>query len=632
MIVFVNALISFQTTTQTYLKQTTEVSSGGWGLRLKLLRVDLSSGSMRDEFVDEDEVKLFIGGRGLGVKILIEELKPGTDPLGPENKLLFMTGPATGTAFPTSGRFHVVTKSPQTGGIGETDCGGTFGPELRFAGYDGVIIEGKAAEPVYLWIRKGEAEIRPAGRYWGKGTWYTEDGIRKELGDHDIKIASIGPAGENLVLCAAIINDKHRAAGRTAAGAVMGSKRLKAIVVRGTKRPPVADEKKLKEAVQKVLKMLKESRITGHDLPTYGTAITVGSINEHGLFPTRNFQTGVFPTAEKISGETLAKTILIKSKGCWGCPIDCGRVIRVTQSPYQVEGEGPEYEEIWALGAQCYIDDLNAVAKANNLCDELGMDPVSYGNTVGCAMELGERGKISKEKLGGLELKFGNPQAIVELTWRTAYRLGFGNDIALGAKRLAEKYGAPELAMHVKGLELPAYDPRGAQGQGLAYATSNRGGCHLGAHMIGPEIFGVPQQLNRFATEGKAQWVKKLQDLFAICDSAVFCNFATFAIWVPEIVEMLNAITGWGWSPDELLKAGDRIYTLERLFISREGFGRKDDTLPRRLLEEPMPEGPSKGHVVKLGAMLDEYYALRGWKDGKPTPQKLKELGLNKYA
>lgn len=587
---------------------------------------------MRDEFVDEDEVELFIGGRGLGVKILIEELKPGTDPIGPENKLLFMTGPATGTAFPTSGRFHVITKSPQTGGIGETDCGGTFGPELRFAGYDGVIIEGKAAEPVYLWIREGEAEIRPAGQYWGKGTWDTEDGIRKELGDSGIKIASIGPAGENLVLCATIVNDKHRAASRTAAGAVMGSKRLKAIVVRGTKKPPVADEKKLKEAVQKALKMLKESRITGHDLPTYGTAITVGSINEQGLFPTRNFQTGVFPTAEKISGATLAKTILTKSKGCWGCPIDCGRVIRVTQSPYQVEGEGPEYEEIWALGAQCYIDDLNAITKANNLCDELGMDPISYGNTVGCAMELGERGKISKEKLGGLELKFGNPQAIVELTWRTAYRLGFGNDIALGAKRLAEKYGAPELAMHVKGLELPAYDPRGAQGQGLAYATSNRGGCHLGACMISPEIFGVPEQLNRFATEGKAQWVKKLQDLFAICDSAVFCNFATFAIWVPEILEMLNAITGWGWSPDELLKAGDRIYTLERLFINREGFGRKEDTLPKRLLEEPMPEGPSKGHVVKLGSMLDEYYALRGWKDGKPTPKRLKELGLNKYA
>ena len=602
------------------------------GLKLKLLRVDLSSGSMRDEFVDEDEAKLFIGGRGLGVKILIEELKRGINPLGPENKLLFMTGPVTGTAFPTSGRFHVITKSPQTGGIGDANCGGTFGPELRFAGYDGIIIEGKAAEPVYLWIRKGEAEIRSAGRYWGKCTWGTEEGIRKEIGDSNAKIASIGPAGENLVMCAAIISDKHRAAGGTAAGAVMGSKHLKAIAVRGSKRPPVADEKKLKEAVQKVLKMFRENRITGRALPNYGTAVAVNTINEYGLLPTRNFQTGVFPTAEKISGETIARTILVKGTACWECSIGCGRVIRVTQAPYQVEGEGPEYDAIWALGPQCYIDDLNAIAKAKNLCDELGMDPVSYGNTIGCAMELSERGKISKEKLGGLELKFGNPQAIIELTWRTAYRLGFGNDIALGAKNLAEKYGSPELAMHVKGIELPACDPRGAQGQGLAYATSNRGGCHLPTYMINPEIFGVPQRLDRFATNGKAQWVKTLQNLFAICDSAVFCKFATFAIWVPEIVEMLNAITGWNWSHYELLKAGDRIYTLERLFINREGFGRKDDTLPKRLLKEPMPEGPSKGHLVKLGEMLGEYYALRGWKDGKPTHEKLKELGLRKYA
>ncbi len=601
-------------------------------MKLKLLRADLSSGSMRDEFVDEDEVKLFIGGRGLGVKILIEELKPGTDPLGNGNKLLFMTGPATGTAFPTSGRFHVITKSPQTGGIGDSNCGGTFGPELRFAGYDGIIIEGKAAEPVYLWIREGEAEIRSAGRYWGKGTWGTEDGIRKELGDSDAKIASIGPAGENLVMCAAIINDKHRAAGRTAAGAVMGSKQLKAIAVRGTKKLPVADKKKLKEAVQKVLKMFRENRITGQFLPTYGTAFAVNAINEYGLLPTRNFQTGVFPAAEKINGETIAKTVLVKGKACWECPIACRRVIRIIQAPYQVEGEGLEYEAIWALGPQCYIDDLNTIAKASNLCDELGMDPISYGNTVGCAMELSERGKISKEKLGGLELKFGNPQAIVELTWRTAYRLGFGDDIALGARRLAEKYGAPELAMHVKGLELSGYDPRGAQGYGLACATSNSGDCHPPAYMMGPEIFGVPQQFDRFATGGKAQWMKMLQDLFAICDSATFCKFATFAIWVPEIVEMLNAITGWGWSSDELLKAGDRIYTLERLFINREGFGRKDDTLPKRLLKESMPEGPSKGRVVKLEPILDEYYALRGWKDDKPTPEKLKKLGLSKYA
>jgi len=601
-------------------------------LKLKLLRVDLSSGSMRDELVNDDEVGLYLGGRGLGVKILMDELKPGTGPLSPENKLLFMIGPATGTAFPASSRFHVVTKSPQTGGIGDTNCGGDFGPELRFAGYEGIIFEEAASEPVYLWLHEDGAELRLAKRYWGKGTWGTEDCIRKELGDPNIKIAAIGPAGENLAMCAAIINDKHRAAGRTAAGAVMGSKRLKAVAVRGTKKPHMADKEKLREAVANATRMLRESGVTGQALPTYGTAVLVNIINEHGIYPTRNFQTGVFPTADRTSGETIAKTILVKNKACWGCPIACGRVTRVTQPPYQVEGEGPEYETDWSMGAQCGIDDLNAITKAHNLCDELGMDPISFGNTVGCAMELYERGKISKEKLDGLELKFGNPQAIVELAWRTAYRVGFGNDIALGAKRLAEKYGAPELAMHVKGLELPAYDPRGAQGHGLAYATSNRGGCHLRAYMIAPEILGVPQKLDPFATEGKAQWVKTFQDLFCIADSAVVCKFVTFGIGAPEIVEMLNAITGWKWTVADLMKTGERIYNLERLFINREGFARKDDTLPKRLLEEPMPEGAARGRVVKLEAMLDEYYALRGWKDGKPTPEKLKELGLDKYA
>jgi len=350
-------------------------------LKLKLLRVDLSSGSMRDEIVGDDDVELFLGGRGLGVKILMDELKPGVDPLSPENRLLFLIGPATGTAFPASGRFHVVTKSPQTGGIGDTNCGGDFGSELRFAGYEGIIFEGNAERPVYLWLHNGGAELRSAERYWGKGTWDTEDCIRKELGDPNIKIASIGPAGENLAMCAAIINDKHRAAGRTAAGAVMGSKRLKAVAVRGTKKPHVADEEGLRKAVAKAMKMLKESGVTGQALPTYGTAVLVNIINEYGIYPTRNFQTGVFPTADRTSGETIAKTILVKNKACWGCPIACGRVTRVTQPPYQVEGKGPEYETDWSMGAQCGIDDLNAITKAHNLCDELGMDTISFGNT-----------------------------------------------------------------------------------------------------------------------------------------------------------------------------------------------------------------------------------------------------------
>ncbi len=597
-------------------------------MKANLLRVNLSTEKIGRETIDAKTTKEYVGGRGLGVRILYDELKPKTDPLGPKNILIFMTGPATGTAFPASGRFHVISKSPLTGGIGDSDCGGDWGPELRFAGFDGIIFEGKAERPVYLWVRDGKAELRDAEKYWGNGVWDTEDGIRDELKEPKAKIASIGPAGENLVLCAAIMNDKHRAAGRTAAGAVMGSKNLKAVAARGTGKPPVADPAGLREAVKKATKKLKENAVTGKALPTYGTSVLINIINEAGALPTRNFQTGVFPMAKEISGETIKEKILIKNKPCWGCPIACGRVSRVITPPYQVEGEGPEYETDWAMGAQCGIDDLNAITKAHNICDEMGMDPISFGNTVGCAMELYEKGKIPKEKLNGLELKFGNPQAIVELAWRTAHRHGFGDDIALGAMRLAEKYGAPELAMHVKGLELPAYDPRGVKGHGLGYATSNRGGCHLRAYMIAPEILGIPEKLDPLTTEGKPKWVKIFQDFFAMCDSLVVCKFLTFALSADDFVEMINPITGWGWSTDDFLKTGDRIYTLERMFINREGFGRKDDTLPPRLLKERMPEGAAKGHVTELEKMLDEYYEVRGWKDGKPTKERMKELGL----
>jgi len=600
--------------------------------KLKLLRVDLRTKKMKKDRIDATTTRKFVGGRGVGVQILYNEIKPKIDPLGPENGLIFMTGPATGTIFPLSGRFHVISKSPLTGGIGDSNCGGDWGPELRFAGFDGIVFEGKSLKPVYLWIHDGKAELRDAKRYWGKGVWDTEDGIREELGDSQVKLASIGPAGENLVLCAAIINDKHRAAGRTGVGAVMGSKKLKAVAVRGTGMPPVASPDSLGDVVKKAIEKLKAAKITGDTLPKLGTSALVNDINEHGIYPTRNFQTGVFPTADKTSGENIRDTILVRNKPCWGCMVNCGRVTRIATPPYQVEGEGPEYETVWSMGAMCGIDDLAAITKAHNICDDMGIDPISFGSTVACAMELYEKGLIPRDKLDGLELKFGNPQAIVELAWKTGYRNGFGNEIALGAKRLAETYGAPELAMHAKGLELPAYDPRGAKGHGLGYATSNRGGCHLRAYMIAPEIIEaltiVPQALDPLKTEGKAKWVKLYQDLFAICDSLVVCKFLTFGLEVEDFKNLMNSITGWDWTTEDMLLTGDRIYTLERMFINREGFTRKDDTLPQRLLKEPMPEGAAKGHVVELDKMLDEYYDVRGWKDGKPTKKKLRELGL----
>lgn len=600
----------------------------------KLLRVNLTDGTIKEEKISDEVLKMFIGGRGLGVKILYDELKPGVDPFSPENKIAILTGPLTGTAAPSSGRWCSVTKSPLTGTIHDSHSGGFFGPELKFAGFDGIIIEGASEKPVYLWVHDGEAELRDASCLWGMDTHDTTDTICKELGDPEIKVACIGPAGENLVRIACIINDKHRAAGRGGHGAVLGSKRLKAIAVRGTQKPPIAEEEAFREAVRKSLDKIKESAITNQALPTYGTAVLVNIINEHGAYPTRNFQTGVFPTASRTSGETMTETILVKKKPCWGCPIACGRVTKVPPwSIYSGEGEGPEYETIWAFGAQCGVDNLEAIAKANYLCNELGVDTISMGHTIGTAMELYEKGYIKPDQTRGVDLKFGNASAIVELTWRTAYRSGLGNDLAEGAKRLAEKYGAPELSMDVKGQELPAYDPRGAQGLGLNYATSNRGGCHLRAYLIAPEILGVPEKLDPLTTEGKAQWVITFQDMFAVCDSLVLCKFVTFAFGAEEFADMFSAATGWKVSADDLMKTGERIYNLERAFNIREGFkGREEDTLPKRLLEEPMPEGPAKGYVVKLNEMLDEFYRLRNWKDGIPTKKKLRELGLDKAA
>jgi aldehyde:ferredoxin oxidoreductase len=592
-----------------------------------ILRVDLSKDKITEEKIGEKTIQKFLGGRGLGVKILYDETKAGIDAFDPENRLIFMTGYATGTPVPLSGRFHVITKSPLTGGIGDSNCGGQFGPKLRFAGYEGIIFQGRADEPVYLYIEDGHAELKDASRMWGKGTWTTEDMIREEVGK-DVNIASIGPAGENRVMQAAIINDKHRAAGRTGVGAVMGSKNLKAIAVKGNRKPEIQDEAKLKEAVENIRKIVRENPVTGESLPKYGTAVLVNIINETGGFPTRNFKTGVFEKAADISGERIAETVLVKKKACWGCIVACGRVSRVKTPPYQVDGEGPEYETAWSLGAMCGINDLNAVVKAHNICDDLGMDPISFGSTVACAMELYEKGKIPEEKLGGMTLEWGNPQTVVELAWRTAYRDGFGDEIAMGAKRLAAKYGMPELSMDVKGLELPAYDPRAYKGHGLGYATSNRGGCHLRAYMIAPEVLGIPEKLDPLTPEGKAEWVRIFQDLFCVVDSMVICKFSTFAIGAEEFVSVTNPITGWDWTADDIMKAGERIYNLERLYINREGIDGKDDTLPKRLLEEPMPEGAAKGHVVELQQMLEEYYRIRGWVNGRPTEEKLKELEI----
>lgn len=605
----------------------------------KILKVNLSDGTIKTIPTDMEITKKYLGGKGYAVKILYDYLKayermgisPGDiDPFGEENVLIFATGPATGVVgFPESGRYHVMAlRSPLTGSIASANSGGRWGPFLKFAGFDAIIIEGKSEEPVYLEVLDGTAEIKCAKDIWGKNVFETEK-ILKERAGKRCSVACIGPAGENQVLFACIMNDEHRAAGRTGVGAIMGSKKLKAIVVGGDERPQVAKPDEFEEASKEAIEKVRTNPVTGEGLKKYGTAILVNIINNAGILPYKNWQTGINDKADEISGETLAEKYLIKNKACWGCHIGCGRVTAVKEGCFQIlYSEGPEYESIWALGNSTGVMDLGAIIKANHLCDELGLDTISMGSTIACAMELREKGYIPDEVLEGLDLRFGNAAAMVEAVWRTAYKTGFGRFLALGSKRLAEIFGAPDLSMSVKGLELPAYDPRGAKGIGLTYATANRGGCHVTGYTISPEILGLPEKIDPLTIEGKAQWVKAFQDFTCVVNSTVNCLFTTFALGAEDYAKLLSAVTGWDMSAEDVMKIGERIYNLERVIMNKYGFTGKDDTLPRRLLQEPMPEGPAKGHVVELDKMKEEYYKLRGWVDGVPTPEKLKELEI----
>jgi len=598
----------------------------------KILEVDLNTSRLADRSIDEKTARRFLGGKGLGLTIIYDELKPDVDPLGPDNIIVFATGPATGTSFPTGGRYHVMAmKSPLTGSIGSSNSGGRWGPLLKAAGYDAVVVRGASDAPVYLRIIDGEAELVDAQGLWGNTTFQATDEIVAEVG-HNASVACIGPAGENLAAISCIVNDNYRAAGRTGMGAVMGSKKLKAIAVYGTGKVTVARPDEMKEQVKSALQKLKENPVTGTGggLQTYGTAVLVNVLNEQGAYPVRNFQTGYFPDADKQSGETLAEKYVIGKKACWGCPIGCGRSTSVPDGAFSVtRGEGPEYETIFAFGSDCGITELDAITKANHLCNELGLDTISTGATIACAMELVENGKIPESKLHGLNLAFGNAGAMVEAVWMTAYRAGIGDDLARGSRYLAEKYGAPELSMTVKGLEIPAYDPRAIQGIGLNYATANRGGCHVSGYTISPEVLGLPEKLDPHTTEGKAQWVKTFQDFTSVVNSSVVCLFNTFALGLPDYTGMLSCITGWDISDQELLMIGERVTNLERMILNRYGFDEKDDTLPERLTSEPMPDGPASGQVSQLSLMLPEYYELRGWEHGKPGSEKLRELGLS---
>ena len=590
----------------------------------KILRINLTNGTSVVEDLDEALAKKFIGGRGLATKIYTDEVGPEIDALSPENKLLVATGPLTGTPTPTGGRYMVVTKSPLTGTIASSNSGGYWGPELKFAGYDMIIVEGKAEKPVYISIVDDVVEIRDAGHIWGKVVSEATKQLETEAPAKS-RIMTIGPAGEKLSHLAAIMNDYDRAAGRSGVGAVMGSKMLKAIVVKGSQKVEVADKELLKTVVKDCTTKIRENGVTGQGLPAYGTAVLVNIINENGVFPTNNFQGSHSDKAEDTSGETLAEKYLVRKDPCYRCPIACGRRCKVDD----IEGGGPEYETIWAFGGDCGVSDLGQVIKANYWCNEYGLDTISTGATIAAAMELYEKGYIKDDELDGLSLKFGDEEAVVEWTKRMGKREGLGYKMSEGSFRFADSYGASELSMTVKKQEIPAYDPRAIQGQGLAYATSNRGGCHVRGYLISPEILGLPEKLDRFTLEGKAMWVKIFQDFTAFIDSSGLCLFTSFAMGAPDYAAMYGAAIGVEFTAEDVLKAGERVWNIERLYNLSAGVDPSQDTLPKRLLNDPITDGPSKGNVARLSELLPEYYELRGWSaDGIPTDERKELLGL----
>ncbi len=607
---------------------------GGW--TGKLLRVDLSSGQSSVEDIPTEWLHDYIGGRGLADRYLYEEMDPTVDALSPENKMIFATGPLTGTPTPCGARYMVVTKGALTGAITTSNSGGFWGPELKFAGYDLLILEGKAERPSYLYIYDDVVQLRDAANYWGKNVGETEDGLRRDLGIPQLRVACIGPAGEKLVRFACIMNDKHRAAGRSGVGTVMGSKNLKAIAVRGTKGVEIAEPEAFMKAVWTMQATMKAN-------PGYaafgdqGTAATIDLTNAFGGLPARNFQQGQFEEYENLNGNAIKDTRMVANKACFACTIACGRVCRLGENSdkfmvnmhprnWKTAGEGPEYEAAWALGADTGVGDLDAVLKANWLCNDLGMDPISMGSTLAAAMELYEKGVITDDMVE-MPLTFGSAEALVRMVEATAFREGFGDELAEGSKRMGDKLQHPEIFMGTKGQEFPAYDPRGFQGMGVAYATCNRGACHLRAWTPAIETSG---DMDPHTPEGKSEWVVPEQHKSTAHDATGLCLFTGFAGGsIETFVPITAAATGVAFTLDDFLKIGERTCNLERLWNLKAGLTKADDSLPKRLLQEAHKEGPSAGVTVDLDAMLPVYYRERGWDEqGVPTEEKLAELGL----
>ncbi|MBI5030093.1 MAG: aldehyde ferredoxin oxidoreductase family protein [Chloroflexi bacterium] len=593
-----------------------------------ILRINLTNRRATREPLDLELAEKFVGGRGLTSYLLYREIDPAIDPLSVENKLMFGTGPLTGTGAVAASRYVVVCKAPLTGTIACSNSGGFFGPEMKFAGYDVIIIEGKADQPTYLWIEDDKIEFRSAERLWGKTPPETDELVRAETSPH-AKVACIGPGGEKLSLLAGIVNDRYRFAARSGVGAVMGSKNLKAVAIHGTGSIKLADAERFWYAALDVLKKIVSDPVSFGSFRAYGTANLVNLINEMGAYPTRNFLEEVFQGAAATSGEAMSEQILIKNRACFACPIACTRVTEVKDGPYKSHGEGPEYETTWSFGALCGVSNLDAIAKAHYLCGDYGLDAMSAGSTVACAMELYEKGYVPKSDIG-FPLVFGDHDAMLRAVTMMGERDGeFGALLADGSYRLAQHYGHPELFMGVKKLEMAAYSPRVFQGMALHYATSNRGACHVRGNTVAAELYGIPKYVPPDTLEGKEELVRRpFQNSTGFVDSTGICLFSKFAITHREIVAMMAPATGIDFTFDKSIAQGDRIWNLERLFNLRAGFTVADDTLPARMLE-PVTGGPRAGSRAQLHENLQTYYQLRGWDErGVPTRQKLDELGL----
>jgi aldehyde:ferredoxin oxidoreductase len=606
-----------------------------FGYAGRVLYVDLTSGKTHTGPLNEEYAKKYIGGIGLGMRLWLENSKPKIDPFDPENPLVVATGPISGTMWPTGGNGHAfVSKSPQTFGVGEAKAHGTFGTELKRAGYDAVVFKGKAERPAYVWIDDDSVQLLDASGLMGKSPGETEDTIREELGDYYIRVASIGVAGEKLARMACIINDKTRAAGRTGLGAVMGSKNLKAVAVRGTHDVTVAKLDEFMEYVKEFHERMKGPATQKYR--TLGTPENVLVHNSLSCMPTRNYNNSRFEGAEKVSGECLNEKYVAKIIGCSSCAMRCEHMCVVADGPYKNTMTRMEYETLWALGPYCGVDRLDAIIKGMELTNYYGIDAISAGVTVGFAMDCYERGILTQEELDGIDAKFGNSEAMVQLVEKIGKREGIGDVLADGAKFAADRIGkgSDKLAATIKGVEITGYDLRCLKTAALGFAVSFRGADH---NRHGAYAFDVKGKVNRLIAEkGRGKLVRDMEDVYNLIDSFIVCKFSrgTYYKELPDMAKLYTLVTGYEMTPEELKKAGERIENLAKLINIREGLGRKDDTLPYKVMHDPIPdEGPSKGAVVtqqELDLLLDDYYESRGWtKEGVPTVEKLKELGMD---